>query len=156
MHEWGPITGEEHHQVDDWPETVGEIMSTDLFTVRPDDPISLAASFMDWRHTRHLPVEQDGKLIRLLSSREALHHVPSCRDRDESKRVTVADIMYTQPLIVNRETTVETALKLMLDNQLDCLLIMVDNELTGIVTSKDPLQVLLAHVTKTTRSMCSV
>ena len=32
-------------------------MATDLFTVRPDDLVDLAASVMTWRHIRHVPVE---------------------------------------------------------------------------------------------------
>ena len=34
---------------------VGHYMTTDLFTVRPEDIVDLAASLMDWRHIRHVP-----------------------------------------------------------------------------------------------------
>ena len=45
-------------------------MSTDLFTVKPDDLIDLAASVMDWRHIRHVPVEDDeGHLVGLVTHR---------------------------------------------------------------------------------------
>src|SRR3954462_5308338 len=61
---------------EDWGrsyQTVGQFMSTDLFTVQPDDLIGLAASVMDWQHVRHVPVENDeGKLVGLLSHRALL------------------------------------------------------------------------------------
>src|SRR4030095_2140825 len=53
---------------------IGQFMSTDLFTVRPDDLIDLAASLMDWRHIRHVPVEDDkGRLVGLVTHRNLLH-----------------------------------------------------------------------------------
>jgi hypothetical protein len=39
--------------------TVGQVMTTDLFTVRPDDLVDVAASVMQWKHVRHVPVEND-------------------------------------------------------------------------------------------------
>ena len=49
-------------------------MSTDLFTVRADDLLDLAASVMDWRHVRHVPVEDEqGRLVGLITHRALLH-----------------------------------------------------------------------------------
>ena len=69
IHNW-PV--DEVSETDDWVQsyrTVGQFMSTDLFTVQPDDLIDLAASVMDWRHIRHVPVEDDaGRLGRFSDS----------------------------------------------------------------------------------------
>jgi len=59
VHTWPIIEATED---DDWRssyQTVGQFMATDLFTVRPDDLVDLAASVMDWRHIRHVPVEDE-------------------------------------------------------------------------------------------------
>ncbi|MCA1779440.1 MAG: CBS domain-containing protein [Xanthomonadaceae bacterium] len=60
----------------DWREsyrTVGQFMATDLFTVRPDDIVDFAASLMEWRYVRHVPVEDDsGRLLGLISHRQLL------------------------------------------------------------------------------------
>ena len=48
-------------------------MTTDVFSVRPEDVVDLAASLMDWRHIRHVPVEDgEGKLVGLVSHRTLL------------------------------------------------------------------------------------
>src|SRR5262245_14394386 len=53
--------------------TVAQLMSTDLFTAHPDDLVDLAASVMEWRHIRHVPVEDDeGRLVGLISHRDLL------------------------------------------------------------------------------------
>ncbi len=68
VHRW-PVL--EVSESDDWSrnyQTVGQFMATDLFTVRPDDLVDLAASVMTWRHIRHVPVEDaDGRLVGLAS-----------------------------------------------------------------------------------------
>ena len=52
---------------------VSDVMTTNLFTVRPEDLLDLATSTMEWRHVRHVPVENAaGELVGLLSTRELL------------------------------------------------------------------------------------
>ena len=73
VHEWKLA---EAGELTDWSQsyqTVGQFMATDLFTVRPDDLVDLAASLMDWRHIRHVPVEdEDGHLVGLVTHRGLL------------------------------------------------------------------------------------
>jgi hypothetical protein len=62
VHHWPLIEGNE---TPDWSrsyQTVAQFMSTDLFTVRPDDLVDLAASVMDWKHVRHVPVANRNRL----------------------------------------------------------------------------------------------
>ena len=69
-------TQEEASEEADWSQsyqTVGQFMATDLFTLRPDDLVDLAASVMDWRHIRHVPVEdEEGRLVGLITHRALL------------------------------------------------------------------------------------
>ncbi|MFC1702575.1 CBS domain-containing protein, partial [Pseudomonadota bacterium] len=71
---------------------VSQFMATDLFTVRPDDIVDFAATLMDWKHVRHIPVEDDdGGLIGLVSHRALLRLVAEGRVGGEHK-VTVKEI----------------------------------------------------------------
>lgn len=117
-------------------------MSTDLITVKPDDPMSLAASLMDWRHIRHLPVERGGKLAGLISSRDILHHLATSKTHSDASPILVETLMQQQPLTVDRDTSVQEGLKLMLEHKLDCLPVTEADDLIGIVTTTDLLQVL--------------
>jgi len=73
VHAWAALTETELQGSSQLFQNVADIMSTDLFTVTPEDPITLAAGTMSWRHIRHLPVEDAcGKFVGLLSSREIL------------------------------------------------------------------------------------
>src|ERR1044071_6590152 len=105
VHRWPLVEGS---RADDWHEsyrTVGQFMSTDLFTVGPDDLIDLAASVMDWRHIRHVPVEDtDGQLVGLVTHRGLLRMMVSRADTD-TKPITVREVMVNDPVTVSPATS---------------------------------------------------
>jgi CBS domain-containing protein/gamma-glutamyl:cysteine ligase YbdK (ATP-grasp superfamily) len=126
---------------DDWKQgfrTVGQFMSTDLFTVQPDDLIDLAASVMDWRHIRHVPVEDEaGRLVGLVSHR-GLVHLLSAGVRQKALDVTtVREIMVTNPVTVSPSTPTLAAIEIMREQRVGCLPVVEGNQLVGIVTSYD-------------------
>lgn len=139
VHEWPPLTETEKASGPQLTQNVTDIMSTDLFTIAPDDPVTLAAGTMTWRHIRHLPVEDaTGKFVGLLSSREILRHIAE----QGWSPLTVGDVMNPSPTTVEPDTSTVAALRLMLDHKLDCLPVVKDGELAGIVSSHDMLLVL--------------
>lgn len=124
----------------DWRDsyrTVGQFMATDLFTVRPDDIVDFAASLMEWRYVRHVPVEDDsGQLLGLISHRSLLRLI--ARGLREDHSVTVRDIMRPDPMTVTPETTTVEAIRSMRDNRLSCLPVVDDaGKLVGLVTEYD-------------------
>jgi len=124
----------------DWREsyrTVGQFMSTDLFTVRPDDIVDFAATLMDWRHVRHVPVEDDrGIMVGLVSHRALLRLVATGQVGGDNK-VTVKEIMRTDPVTVPPDTSTVDAIRMMREQKLACLPVTVDGKLIGIVTEHD-------------------
>jgi len=124
----------------DWRDsyrTVGQFMATDLFTVRPDDIVDFAATLMDWRHVRHVPVENDtGELVGLVSHRALLRLVAQGRVGKEHQ-VTVDEIMNSEPITVHTDTPTVEAIRLMREKKLACLPVTRDNKLVGIITEHD-------------------
>jgi CBS domain-containing protein len=142
VHRWSLLSQAELQGIEGIPDTVAEIMSTDLVTVGPDDPITLAASMMDWRHIRHLPVEKEGVLVGLLSSRDVLHFAADrgwqLHDRNP---VPVRQLMNSQPITVSPEVSILEAVNVMLQHEIHCLPVTQGNALVGVVTSHDMLVV---------------
>ena len=112
-------------------------MTTNLFTVRPEDLVDLATSMMQWKHVRHVPVESsDGELVGLLATRELL------RLRDDARAgaaQSVAGIMQADPPTIGADATLQDALSQMLENEAGCLLVVSGKQLIGIVTERDLL-----------------
>lgn len=136
VHRWPVI---ERIGSDEWEHgyrTVGQFMSTDLFTVSPDDLIDLAASVMDWQHIRHVPVEdQEGRLVGLVTHRGLLRMMIK-----SAKATTVREIMVTDPVTVSPSTSSLEAIEIMRRNRVGCLPVVDDDQLVGIVTSYDFLE----------------
>lgn len=124
----------------DWRDsyrTVGQFMTQDLFTVRPDDIVDFVASLMDWRHIRHIPVEDDeGKLIGLVSHRALLRLMAQGRVGKDCN-VTVKEIMDPDPFTVHPDTQTVEAIRLMRDKHLTCLPVTRNQKLVGVVTEHD-------------------
>jgi CBS domain-containing protein len=142
IHCW-PII--EKTESDEWEQgyrTVGQFMTTDLFTVKPDDVVDLAASVMDWRHVRHVPVEdEEGRLVGLVTHRGLLRLMSSGpRVAGENSTTTVREVMVTNPLTVSPSTPSLEAIETMRLNRVGCLPVVEGNELVGIVTSYDFLE----------------
>ena len=118
-------------------QTVGQFMATDLFTLRPNDLVDLAASVMDWRHIRHVPVEDEhGHLVGLVTHRGLLRLL-SRGTQQNSGPLTVGEIMVTDPVTVSSTTPTLEAMDLMRQNKVGCLPVVDDGQLIGIVTSYD-------------------
>lgn len=126
---------------------VAEIMSTDLFTVRPHDLMNVAASVMEWKHVRHVPVEDDaGTLVGLVSHRELLALLATTGDAGGR---AVGDIMRRSPVTIRPSASCAEALELLRDGRLGCLPVVEEGQLVGIVTERDFLPFARAWLSRT-------
>lgn len=124
---------------------VADIMTTNLFTARPEDLIDLATSVMEWRHVRHVPVESaDGELVGLLSTRELLRRPPVGDDRREP--IPVTGIMQTDPPTISPDAPIGEAFAQILENDSGCLLVVDNRQLVGIVTERDLLEAAVESI----------
>ncbi len=144
VHTW-PLAVAQPSAADDWRDSyryVGQIMTRDLFTVRPGDLVDLAASVMTWEHIRHVPVEDDeGHLVGLVSHRDLLKLVG--RGTAPSP-MAVERIMKRDVLTVSPKTSTLEALRLMRDARVGCVPVVEDGRLVGLVTETDLLTVAAA------------
>lgn len=138
MHTW-PLAELEEHS--DWIEnyqTVERFMSRDLFTVQPEDVIDLAASVMNWKHVRHVPVEdKEGNIVGIVSHRDLLEIFTKMRHKSADEEIVVKDIMKTDLVTITPDTPTLHALTLMRQKNIGCLPIVSGEKLIGMVTAHD-------------------
>ncbi len=141
VHEWTTAEIQESGSWKHHYERVEQYMQTDLFTVREDELIDLAASIMDWEKIRHIPVEDEmHNLVGLLSYRAILRMVSDPKSRAKGS-VGVADIMERNPVTAGPETTTLDAIELMRSKGASCLPVVSDGKLVGIVTEHDFMRI---------------
>lgn len=141
LHQWDLAEVPKQPDWIDNYKTVEQFMSTDLFTVRPDDVVELAASLMHWKHVRHVPVENDkGDLVGIVSHRDLLELLARGHMHHE-KEIVVRDVMKTELITVAPNTPALNALRVMRDSNIGCLPVVKGKRLIGLVTAYDYLTV---------------
>lgn len=123
--------------------TISEAMITDVFAVRQEDIIEMVAEMMIWKNIRQVPVEdKKGKVVGMVSYRqiiEAFIH----QKYDESKKVTVEDIMDPDPPIITEETPIDQAIEIMAETRTGALIIANEKkELLGLISELEVLRMV--------------
>ncbi len=141
LHEWSLA---EIPQQSDWIDnykTVEQFMATDLFTVRPEDVIDLAANLMHRKRVRHIPVEDDaGRLVGIISHRDLLE-LFALGKTNGAAEIVVRDVMKQNLLTIKPETPTLDALYLMREENIGCLPVIKNEKLVGLITAYDFLTV---------------
>lgn len=120
---------------------IEQYMTTEVFTVQPDDPIDLAANIMDWERVRHIPVEDErNRLVGLVSYRTIFSFFIR-QGAGQRKMEPVRRIMKPDPITVTPETLTVDAIAIMRREKIGCLPVVQDDRLVGIVTHRDFLQI---------------
>ena len=137
--------------VHDWPEAslqnlkaydltklkVSEFMSTDLFTVSPDDLVSFVVEMMNWKNLQYVPIEDTkGKLIGLVSMKDLMKHIIK-EDHEAYLNKSVSEIMIQDPTSINPESSIMQAIELMQKEKLGCLPVVKNGDLIGLITDMD-------------------
>ncbi|MCA9305381.1 MAG: CBS domain-containing protein [Phycisphaerales bacterium] len=138
VHQWSAVSGSELIGSPRSFQRVGQFMTTDLFTVNESDIVDLVASLMDWKHIRHIPVEDDAhRLVGVVSHRSLLRYLARLKQGQTTQAVPVSDIMQKNPVSVTPETPTLEAMRIMRDHRIGCLPVVRDEKLVGIVTEHD-------------------
>ncbi|MCH2161387.1 MAG: glutamate-cysteine ligase family protein [Phycisphaerales bacterium] len=146
VHAWEPFDASAHFTDRRQVARIGQFMTTDLFTVHENDVVDLVTNLMEWKHIRHIPVEDDQHaLVGMVSHRDLLHHLRRIghgkAGDDQVPSVAVSEIMTTDPIFVSPETTTIEALRVLQEHSISCLPVVENGRLVGIVTEHDILQI---------------
>lgn len=130
---WQPIRGNEYKPAET-DKTARLFMNTKVITAGENDSAALVLKMMLWKNIHHVPIVNiQGDLSGLLTWTDIRDHA------DNSLRLQscVADIMRTQIITANEDTTLTEARELMKRNKIKCLPVVKGKKLRGIITTKD-------------------
>ena len=119
--------------------TVGQVMSRRVFAVCVTDTIQRVADLMEWKHIRHVPVEDKaGVLVGVVTYRTLLHML----GLNLGDPIPVGEVMKSFPVTVFPETPLIEALHLMQATEVGCFPVIEplsppNPKLVGIVTGSD-------------------
>ncbi|MCB2198601.1 CBS domain-containing protein [bacterium] len=118
--------------------TVNQLMTTDIYTVSPDEPLDLVANLMVWHKVRHVMVEDaDHHLMGLVSHRHLLKLTGRELPKQDGHTAPVSDFMVTEPITVTPDTKTIDAIHMMRENRISCLPVLKDERLVGVISEDD-------------------
>ena len=112
---------------------VQEVMSDEVRTVPPAMPATKARSLMRTDRIHHLVVVERGRVVGVLSARDA----GAVRDGR-----TVREVMAKPVVTIEQDATVRKAANAMRGRTIGCLPVTSGSRLVGIVTTSDLLDVI--------------
>lgn len=138
VHEW-PLASLEHGG--GWRRSaarVEQFMTTDLFTVGPDEAIELVAHLMQWKRIRHVPVEdEEHRLLGLISQRTLIRLIAERSHELGQRSIAAREVMTPDPVTVSPETSIVEAIRLMRQHRVGSLPVVREGKLVGIITEFD-------------------
>ena len=138
VHTWKPATIDEAGDLRTQYQRVGQLMTTDLFTVNQDEVVDMVACVMNWKHIRHVPVEDGERRLVGLVTHRALLRLLTESPEEKPHPVAVSSIMARDLITVHPETPTIDAMRRMRENRVSALPVVDhDGYLVGIVSERD-------------------
>jgi CBS domain-containing protein len=123
--------------------SVGQFMTTDIYTLNEDDIIDLAANVMEWQNIKHVPVENDEHmLVGMVTYKTMISTLNNIIAKSlDHTNVSVNDIMDREVITVTPDTTSVDAITIMQNNDISSLPVVENGKLVGIVTEYDFMRI---------------
>lgn len=139
VHTWDPAALWEAGESRRYYARVGQLMTTDLFTVNQDELVDVVACVMNWHHIRHVPVEDDDhQVVGLVTHRSLLRLLAENMSGEVQEPVPVSQIMHTKVITAHPETPTLEAIRTMKQHRISCLPVVDQRgRLVGIVSERD-------------------
>ena len=129
---------------------VSDWMTKKVITIGPDDYLSDAITLMRDKGIKHLPVVKGDRLKGIISDRDIKEYSPSkatALDIYELHyllaKMKIKDLMITKVITTAPDTPVEEAAMVLLDRNIDCLPVLDDGRLVGIISDRDIFHALV-------------
>ncbi len=130
---------------------VSDWMTTNVYMVHSDSPISETIKILREKKIKHLPVvDKKRAVIGVLSDRDIKEYMPSkatTLDVYELHNVLletkVAKVMKRKVFVAKPDLPIEEAAMIMYDNNIGCLPIVENDKLVGIISDRDLFRVLV-------------
>ena len=125
---------------------VRDAMTREVITLEPEASAVQALGLCREHGIRHLPIVENGRLVGLVSDRDLRDVSPPRGTGDEENTlgwVRVRDIMSTNLVTIHPLDTIEHAARDIHAHKFNCLPVVAEGALVGIITSSDMTRILI-------------
>ncbi len=118
---------------------IARLMTSPVISISSDTSVLQAGAIAEENHVKKLPVIDNGKLVGIITQTDLVRvftYYGMWRDIEE--------IMTPDVVTIQSETTVVEAAEAMTNNNISCIVVLNDKEVTGVLTERDVLKRVIA------------
>ena len=116
---------------------VGAVMTSFPYFVESDATAATLESMMEQHSIRHLPVQENGKVVGIVSERDLHHRVKRDAPKAEKDKIHARQIMVPDPYIVPFRTPLHEVVFEMAKRRIGSVLVQRQGKLAGILSAMD-------------------
>jgi acetoin utilization protein AcuB len=128
---------------------VGAVMTSFPYFVETDEPVSRIERLMDEHHIRHVPVQENGKVVGVVTERDLHHLIKRSASLEEKERSRARDIMVSDPYVVAFNTPLNEVVTGMAQRHIGSAIVVRRGKLAGILSSIDVCRILAEFLEST-------
>ena len=121
---------------------VSAAMTPFPYHVQADDPISEVERLMEQHRIRHVPVQEDGRVVGIISEGDLHHLVNPALPRRDHQRIRARDILVREPYVVELTAPLDEVVAEMARRQIGSAIVVRHERLAGILSYTDICRVL--------------
>ena len=135
-HTWSLATVQEAGHWRNRFRTLSQVMTQSLYTVQESDIVDLATHLMTWKQIGHIPVENQGKLVGIITKDSIISYMTKHHGKDITQ-LPVRDVMVRDLVTAAPDMPLTEAIELIVDSEISCLPVVRNQRLVGLVTEHD-------------------
>lgn len=129
---------------------ISTIMTKDLITVNPSDPLAKVKEIFNTHKIHHIPVVRDTSIVGMISKSDFLHFIRGVHhstydefiEQSRLRSYRAEDLMTKGLAKLEPEDKINVALEVFKENLFHAIPICKDHELVGIITTFDVIRTL--------------
>lgn len=125
---------------------IGLVMTSFPYCVDVSDTVAKIERMMDDHDIRHLPVQEKGKVVGIISERDLHHVVNRTATLEEKANIRARDVMVGDPFLVAFQTPLKQVASAMAERHIGSAIVIRRGKLAGIFTVVDACRVLSEYL----------
>jgi acetoin utilization protein AcuB len=121
---------------------VGSLMTPFPYSVDSDDTIAEVERLMDEHQIRHIPVQQDGRVVGIISERDIYRLLERFLPEAQKEQIRARDIMIADPYVVSFEAPLNEIALEMAKRHIGSVIVLHPERLAGILSATDICRIL--------------
>jgi acetoin utilization protein AcuB len=126
--------------------SVGAVMTSFPFSVDLEEPAVKIEAMMDEHGIRHLPVQQQGRVVGVVSERDLHHRVGRGAPAEEKARLRARDLMISDPYVVSFNTPLNEVTAQMALRHIGSAIVVRRGKLAGILSAIDVCRIFAEYL----------